>query len=135
MRGWGGNSNTSSAETGSALISGDDISKLVAINEHDRADLQTGGVLNLAVATLGPNFNVATQTGYTTSNLNVMAAVNTATVSGLWKTNALGEYSINTDYCTAYEASETDSVQTIAIKLNPQAKFNDGTPWTSRPCR
>ena len=124
----GGNSNTSSAETGSALTSGSDISKLVAINEHDRADLQTGGVLNLAVATLGPNFNVATQAGYTTSNLNVMAAVNTATVSGLWKTNALGEYSINTDYCTAYEASETDGVQTISIKLNPQAKFNDGTP-------
>lgn len=56
----GGNSNTSSAETGSALTSGDDISKLVAINEHDRVDQQTGGVPNLAVATLGPNFNVAT---------------------------------------------------------------------------
>ncbi|WP_326503203.1 hypothetical protein [Rothia nasimurium] len=47
----GGNSNTSSTETGSALTSGDDISKLVAINERDRANLQEGGVLNLAVAT------------------------------------------------------------------------------------
>lgn len=124
----GGNINTSSAETGSALTSGNDISKLVAINEHDRADLQQGGILSLAVATLGPNFNVATATGYTTSNLNVMAAVNTATVSGLWKTNALGEYSVNTDYCTSFEASETDGVQTISIKLNPEAEFNDGTP-------
>ncbi|MDY3048207.1 MAG: ABC transporter family substrate-binding protein [Rothia sp. (in: high G+C Gram-positive bacteria)] len=124
----GGGSQSSSAASASALGSGDDIAQLISINEQDRANLQAGGSLNLAVATLGPNFNVATQTGYTTSNLNVMAAVNTATVSGLWQTNALGEYSINPDYCTAYEASETDGVQTISIKLNPEAKFNDGTP-------
>lgn len=81
------------------------------------------------LAACGSNSNTSSvETGYTTSNLNVMAALNTATVSGLWKTNALGECSINTDYCTAYETSEIDGVQTISIKLNPQAKFNDDTP-------
>ncbi|WP_237207904.1 ABC transporter family substrate-binding protein [Rothia nasimurium] len=124
----GGTAGTSSAASASAVAAGGDISQLVAINEQDRTTLQAGGTLTLAVPTLGPNFNVATATGYTTSNLNVMAAVNTATVSGLWRTNALGEYSVNPDYCTAYEASLTDGVQTISIKLNPNAKFNDGTP-------
>lgn len=124
----GGSGNTTSAETGAALGAGDDISQLISINERDRSELQAGGTLALAALDLGPNFNVATQTGYTTSNLNVMAAVNTATVSGLWKSNATGEYSINTDYCLSYESTETDGVQTIAIKLNPEAKFNDGTP-------
>ena len=124
----GGTAGTSSVASASAVAAGGDISQLVAINEQDRTTLQAGGTLTLAVPTLGPNFNVATATGYTTSNLNVMAAVNTATVSGLWRTNALGEYSVNPDYCTAYEASLTDGVQTISIKLNPNAKFNDGTP-------
>ena len=115
-------------DAGTSASSADEAVKNVKVNEQPHSNLKQGGVLNLAQQALGPNFNTMTQSGYTASNILVMSAVNVPSGPGFFNLSPAGEASINTDFLEEYKAETKDGVQTITLKLNKKAKFNDGTP-------
>ncbi|WHS51251.1 ABC transporter family substrate-binding protein [Rothia sp. SD9660Na] len=122
----GSGSNTTSAATASMAAVGDEIK--VEINEQDVANLQQGGTLTLPVLTLGPDFNITSQNGNAADNALVLSTTHANMATGLWQSDFVGEGTVNPVFCESYEAETVDGVQTIRVKLNPNAKFNDGTP-------
>lgn len=125
----GGNSgNTSSAASASALGVGEDIAKLISVNPKERADLKEGGEFRFALKSLGPDFNVANQNGNTHDNALALSAVSPINVSGLWQTDFEGKASPNPNFCESFQEEVSGGVQTLRIKLNSKAKFNDDTP-------
>ena len=114
-------------ETNSALGAGDDISKAVSFNPKDRSELKEGGELRLAFEGIPKNFNPFNTNGYTSGAIAIQAAMNSAYAGG-YKYDYTGKPSLNTDYITEYKAETKNGVQTVTFKINPQAKFNDGTP-------
>lgn len=95
------------------------------INAQDVNSLKKGGTLRLPSGSIGPNFNVYTQSGNTGDNTNVMSTIGQA---GLWNLDFDGTYKLNTDFAVSFEHSKKDDKIQVAIKLNPKAVFNDGTP-------
>jgi len=114
-------------ETNSALGAGDDISKAVSFNPKDRSELKEGGELRLAFEGIPKNFNPFNTNGYTSGAIAIQAAMNSAYAGGD-KYDYTGKPSLNTDYITEYKAETKNGVQTVTFKINPKAKFNDGTP-------
>lgn len=114
-------------ETNSALGAGDDISKAVSYNPKDRSELKEGGELRLAFTGIPENFNPFNTNGYTSGSIAIQAAMNSAYAGG-YKYDYTGKPSLNTDYITEYKAETKNGVQTVTFKINPKAKFNDGTP-------
>ena len=114
-------------ETNSALGAGDDISKAVSFNPKDRSELKEGGELRLAFDEIPENFNPFNTNGYTSGSIAIQAAMNSAYAGG-YKYDYTGKPSLNTDYITEYKAETKNGVQTVTFKINPKAKFNDGTP-------
>lgn len=114
-------------ETNSALGAGDDISKAVSFNPKDRSELKEGGELRLAFTGIPENFNPFNTNGYTSGSITIQAAMNSAYAGG-YKYDYTGKPSLNTDYITEYKAETKNGVQTVTFKINPKAKFNDGTP-------
>ena len=114
-------------ETNSALGAGDDISKAVSFNPKDRSELKEGGELRLAFDEIPENFNPFNTNGYTSGAIAIQAAMNSAYAGG-YKYDYTGKPSLNTDYVTEYKAETKNGVQTVTFKINPKAKFNDGTP-------
>jgi len=114
-------------ETNSALGAGDDISKAVSFNPKDRSELKEGGELRLAFGEIPKNFNPFNTNGYTSGAIAIQAAMNSAYAGG-YKYDYTGKPSLNTDYITEYKAETKNGVQTVTFKINPKAKFNDGTP-------
>ena len=114
-------------ETNSALGAGDDISKAVSFNPKDRSELKEGGELRLAFNGIPENFNPFNTNGYTSGSIAIQAAMNSAYAGG-YKYDYTGKPSLNTDYITEYKAETKNGVQTVTFKINPNAKFNDGTP-------
>ena len=114
-------------ETNSALGAGDDISKAVSFNPKDRSELKEGGELRLAFDEIPKNFNPFNTNGYTSGSIAIQAAMNSAYAGG-YKYDYTGKPSLNTDYITEYKAETKNGVQTVTFKINPKAKFNDGTP-------
>ena len=114
-------------ETNSALGAGDDISKAVSFNPKDRSELKEGGELRLAFDEIPKNFNPFNTNGYTSGAIAIQAAMNSAYAGG-YKYDYTGKPSLNTDYITEYKAETKNGVQTVTFKINPKAKFNDGTP-------
>ena len=114
-------------ETNSALGAGDDISKAVSFNPKDRSELKEGGELRLAFGEIPKNFNPFNTGGYSSTSIVIHAAVNSAYAGG-YKYDYTGKPSLNTDYITEYKAETKNGVQTVTFKINPKAKFNDGTP-------
>ena len=116
---------SASAEKTKAAGSGADIKGLYNINAQDVNSLKKGGTLRLPSGSIGPNFNVYTQSGNTGDNVNVMSTIGQA---GLWLMDFDGTYKLNTDFAVSFEHSKKDDKIQVAIKLNPKAVFNDGTP-------
>ena len=114
--------------SGKAAGSAEEIVKNLEINKQDRSSLKQGGDFHGSVSALGPNFNVMTQSGYTTENLTAIAACNIPGAIGFTSLDPAGNYSLNDDYVSEYKAETVDGKQTITYKLNPKAVFNDGTP-------
>ena len=114
-------------ETNSALGAGDDISKAVSFNPKDRSELKEGGELRLAFEGIPKNFTPFNTNGYTSGAIAIQAAMNSAYAGG-YKYDYTGKPSLNTDYITEYKAETKNGVQTVTFKINPKAKFNDGTP-------
>ena len=115
--------------SGKAASSTEEIVKNLEINKQDRSSLKQGGEFRASVSAIGPNFNILTQSGYTTANLTAFGgACNIPSAIGFTSLSPAGDYSLNGDYVSDYKAETVDGVQTITFKLNSKAVFNDGTP-------
>lgn len=115
--------------SGKAASSTEEIVKNLEINKQDRSSLKQGGEFRGSVSAVGPNFNILTQSGYTTENLTAFGgACNIPSAIGFTSLSPAGEYSLNDDYVSDYKAETVGGVQTITFKLNSKAVFNDGTP-------
>ena len=125
--GKGNGGNTTSAESASALGVGEDIAKLISINPKKRDELKEGGELKLALTQLGPDFNTASQNGNTRHNNFMVSALSPITIMGLWQNDFEGKGSPNPDFCESFQEELSGGTQILNIKLNPKAKFNDGT--------
>lgn len=115
--------------SGKAASSTEEIVKNLEINKQDRSSLKQGGEFRGSVSAIGPNFNILTQSGYTTENLTAFGgACNIPSAIGFTSLSPAGDYSLNDDYVSDYKAETVNGVQTITFKLNSKAVFNDGTP-------
>lgn len=126
--GGGKGGNTTNAESASALGVGEDIAKLISINPKERTELKEGGDLTLPMADLGPDFNTASQNGNSSSAAVFVSSLSPVTVLGLWMSDYEGKISTNPDFCESFQEEVSGGKQILNIKLNPKAKFNDGTP-------
>ena len=113
---------------GAAATDSADVLSRVNVNKQEYSSLKKGGELRLVVTSLGPNFNTLTQTGYTSSNLDAINACNIPSGAGFFNVDYNGDLSLNSDLCLEHKAETKDGKQIIRMKLNPKAKFNDGTP-------
>ena len=121
-----GNGSASSEKT-KAAGAGANIEDLYNINAQDVNSLKKGGILRLPAGSIGPNFNFYTQSGNTSDNVNVMSTISQA---GMWNLDFNGTYKLNTDFAVSFEHSKKGDKVQVAVKLNPKAVFNDGTPIT-----
>ncbi|GAC1450016.1 MAG: ABC transporter family substrate-binding protein [Pseudarthrobacter sp.] len=129
----GGGGTPSGPETAKGQQAGSDLSKLISINEKPAADLEQGGKVTLPLGSIGPDFNGFSNNGNSSDNSALMAAINPVAVTGggiggCWKVNFEGKSSPNKDFCESVESKMVDGKQTITIKVNDKATFNDGTP-------
>lgn len=116
---------SASAEKTKAAGAGANIKDLYNINAQDVNSLKKGGTLRLPSGSIGPNFNVYTQSGNTGDNINVMSTIGQA---GLWLMDFDGTYTLNKDFAVSFTPGKSGDKIQVAIKLNPKAVFNDGTP-------
>ena len=116
---------SASAEKTKAAGAGANIKDLYNINAQDVNSLKKGGTLRLPSGSIGPNFNVYTQSGNTGDNTNVMSTISQA---GLWLMDFDGTYALNKDFAVSFTPGKSGDKIQVAIKLNPKAVFNDGTP-------
>ena len=116
---------SASAEKTKAPGAGANIKDLYNINAQDVNSLKKGGTLRLPSGFIGPNFNVYTQSGNTGDNTNVMSTIGQA---GLWLMDFDGTYALNKDFAVSFTPGKSGDKIQVAIKLNPKAVFNDGTP-------
>lgn len=116
---------SASAEKTKAAGAGANIKDLYNINAQDVSSLKKGGTLRLSSGSIGPNFNVYTQSGNTGDNTNVMSTISQA---GLWLMDFDGTYALNKDFAVSFTPGKSGDKIQVAIKLNPKAVFNDGTP-------
>lgn len=95
-------------------------------NPQDRDNIQDGGNLILPASEVGPNWNYCSTEGNTAEMFTYWQYYMPA---NLVTNDATGStYQPNPDYLESVESSEDTGKQVITIKVNPQAKFNDGTP-------
>ena len=118
-----GSSKDSKATTQGATA-GTDAKELYDIAETAVSDLKQGGTLRLSVTALGPDFNLF-GTGVTSYT---QAALSPMYYSGIWQANPMGKRTLSTDFAKSFEIAEENGLPVVSIELNPQAKFNDGTP-------
>ena len=133
--GGGNGGNSTNAESASALGVGEDIAKLVSINPKERSELKEGGTLTLAAGNLGPDFSPVNQNGNSSDNIFAMSPIHTVAISGMRMSDYEGKSTINPDFCESFETTEEGGKQVHRIKVNPKAKFNDGTPMDLKAFR
>ncbi|MEE2570353.1 ABC transporter family substrate-binding protein [Pseudarthrobacter sp. J64] len=119
--------------TASGQAAGSDISQLVSTNEKPAAELEQGGTVTLPLLSIGPDFNGFSNTGNSADNAALMVPMNPVAVQnggigGCWKRDYAGKATPNKDFCESVESSVVDGKQTITIKVNEKATYNDGTP-------
>ena len=84
----------------------------------------------VACSAVGPNFNIWTQSGYTTENptASVAPATSLSAIGFTSSPSPAGEYSLNDYHVSDYKAETVGGVQTITFKLNSGLSSRDGTP-------
>ncbi|MFF1831600.1 ABC transporter family substrate-binding protein [Paenarthrobacter sp. NPDC058040] len=112
---------------------GGDISKLISVNAKETKDLDQGGTVTLAVGSIGPDFNNNSNVGNSADSSALLTPVNPAAISsggigGCWKLDFDGKAEPNKDFCEDVKSEVKDGKQTITIKVNDKATWNDGTP-------
>jgi peptide/nickel transport system substrate-binding protein len=95
------------------------------INPQDRANLQEGGNLRVALNDFPPNFNSLHLDGNTGDTASLMRP----TMPRAFRISADGSAAVNTDYFTSIELTSTDP-QVVTYTINPKAVWSDGTPIT-----
>ncbi len=123
-----GQGGSTGPETAKGQQAGGDLSKLVSINAKDAKDLEPGGTLTLPVGTLGPGFNVFARSGNSTDNQSLHRPIDGAATWGCWNFDFDGTATPNKDFCEDVKSEVKDGKQTVTIKVNQKASYNDGTP-------
>jgi peptide/nickel transport system substrate-binding protein len=97
-------------------------------NPQPRENIRDGGTLTLPIGRLGPNFNYLHVDGNTVDVSLVMNWI----APRLWEYTPSGGVAPNENYLLSFELV-SESPQVVKFVLNPQAKWNDGTPidWTT----
>lgn len=97
-------------------------------NPQPRSNVKDGGTLTLPSGELGPNFNRMSVDGNTVD----LAHITNWLMPQLWDYGITGGASPNPDFLLSAEIVSTDP-ETVKFTLNPNAKWNDGTPidWTA----
>lgn len=129
----GGGGSPAGPETAKGQGAGSDLSKLISINEKPAADLEQGGKVTLPLRSIGPDFNGFSNNGNSSDNSALQipmnpVAINSGGIGGCWKLDFLGKATPNKDFCETVESKVVDGKQTITIKVNEKATYNDGTP-------
>lgn len=124
----GGGGGASGPETAKGQESGSDLSKLISINEKPAADLQQGGKVTLPLGNMGPDFNGFSNNGNSADNTALHRPIDQAGTWGCWDIAFDGKVTPNKDFCESVDSEVKDGKQTITIKVNPKATYNDGTP-------
>ncbi|HET6269484.1 MAG TPA: ABC transporter family substrate-binding protein [Arthrobacter sp.] len=112
-------------ETATGQAAGGDLAKLVSINAKDAKDLEPGGTVTLALGSIGPNFNGSSSNGNSADNSALHAPMDQ---SGCWTYDFDGTASADKNFCEDVKSEIKDGKQTITIKVNEKATYNDGTP-------
>lgn len=129
----GGGGAAKGPEAAKGQDSGSDLSKLISINAKDAKDLQQGGKVTLPLGNIGPDFNGFSNNGNSADNSALQVPMNPAAmtsggIGGCWKVDFKGNVTPNPDFCESVDSVVKDGKQTITIKVNPKATYNDGTP-------
>lgn len=120
----GGNSSSTSSSSNAQPGSGTD-NNTNAIAATDRAQVKQGGNFTWALSQTIPNFNYYEVDGTLLDNINVLNGL----LPRPFHYSASGVPSVNTDFFTSIQKT-SNSPQTIEYKINPKAKWSDGTPVT-----
>ncbi|MCK6081047.1 ABC transporter family substrate-binding protein [Microbacterium sp. EYE_5] len=91
----------------------------------DAADVQDGGTLTLAVSSLPVQFNINQVDGNEADTVDIVEA----TTGGPFKIEEDGTPVVDENYASSAEVT-SDDPQVVDIKLNPDAKWEDGSPIT-----
>ena len=121
----GGGGKASGPETATGQAAGGDLAKLVSINAKDPKDLEPGGTVTLPLGSIGPNFNSSSNNGNSADNTALHGPMNQA---GCWTYDFDGTASVDKNFCEDFKSEIKDGKQTITIKVNEKATYNDGTP-------
>jgi len=128
-----GSGGSTGPETAKGQEAGSDLSKLISINEKPAANLEQGGKVTLPLGNIGPDFNGFSNNGNSADNSALQVpinpvAMNSGGMGGCWKVDFTGKVTPNTDFCESVDSEVKDGKQTITIKVNDKATYNDGTP-------
>ena len=104
---------------------GANLKDLYDINAHEVSELKQGGTLRLPVGSMGPDFNPRTTSGNMTDTQTIMSTIHDA---GLWTLDFDGTTTLRKEYAQSFTPGKEGEKVIVKIVLNPQAKFNDGTP-------
>jgi peptide/nickel transport system substrate-binding protein len=119
----GGNNNT-----GSNAVKAPDKTTNNAVNgmaTTARSKIKPGGTMTWGLSQTIPNFNYYELDGTLLDTINILNAL----LPRPFHFSASGVPSVNTDYFTSITKT-SDSPLTISYKINPKAKWSDGTPIT-----
>jgi peptide/nickel transport system substrate-binding protein len=115
LTGCGGGGTPSGPDAGKGQDAGSDLTKLISINAKDAKDLEPGGTVTLPLGSIGPVFNGFSNTGNSGDNTALHRPID-------------GTATPNKDFCEDVKSEVKDGKQTITIKVNEKATYNDGTP-------
>ncbi|WP_040772680.1 ABC transporter family substrate-binding protein [Nocardia pneumoniae] len=118
-------SGCSSDDEGAPAGSAAELGTTNDINPHDVSELRDGGNLRLAISAFPANWNSLSNDG----NDAETGAIERPMMPRAFRTNAAGELSINTDYFTDVQLTNTNPQQ-VTYTINPKAVWSDGTPIT-----
>lgn len=94
-------------------------------NPKSRDEVKDGGELTLCIGEVGPCWNYYNVNG-TTSYMAVLWGMY---MPMLMDTDAIGaEFTPNPNYIESFEVDDSTGKQVMHLTMNPEAKFNDGTP-------
>ena len=119
-----GSSKDSKATTQGATV-GTDAKELYDLGEAAVSELKDGGTLRLAIPGIGPDFNLFSADG---NSLYTQTAMSPVAYAGLWQGDPMGKRTLAPDFAKSFDVAEENGLPVVSIELNPQAKFNDGTP-------
>jgi peptide/nickel transport system substrate-binding protein len=128
LTGCGGGGSSTGPQAGKGQEAGSDLAKLISINAKDAKDLEPGGTVTLPLGSIGPDFNGFSNTGISGDNTALHRPIDGAGTWGCWNFDFDGTATPNKDFCEDVKSEVKDGKQTITIKVNGKASYNDGTP-------